>query len=92
MKVTVYFWGILGDYFGVPQTELELKSPATRQRLLDELGSRFGPRLPSQLWDHRENRFIPGVHLVGRNGDLDNPESPVVEGDEVNILMPIAGG
>lgn len=92
MKVTVHFLGILSDYFGTPRAELELETPATQQLLLDEIGHCFGSRLPSKLWDHQQNRFIPGVHLIGKNGDLDTPESPLAEGDEINILMPIAGG
>lgn len=92
MKVTVHFLGILGDYFGTPRADVDVGAPATRQGLLEELGRRFGSRLPEQLWDHHENCFIPGVHLIGRNGDLVSPESPLAEEDEVNILMPIAGG
>lgn len=92
MKVTVHFLGILSDYFQTPRAEVELASSATRQDLLAELGRIFGPNLPPKLWDHQGNRFIPGVHIIGKDGDLDHPESPLAEGDEVNILMPLAGG
>ncbi len=92
MKVTVHFLGILSDYFQTCRAELELAPSATRQDLLVALGRLFGPKLSPKLWDHQGNRFIPGVHLIGKNGDLDDPESPLAENDEVNILMPLAGG
>jgi len=92
MEITVHFLGILGDYFKTPKVQLELPSGATQRDLLKALGDRFGAKLPKRLWNHAEDRFVVGVHIAGKNGDLDEPDIQLCENDEINILLPIAGG
>jgi molybdopterin converting factor small subunit len=92
MEVTVNFLGILADYFKTPKAQLELPDKATVKDLLQALGKHFGGHLPKRLWDHTENRFVVGVHIAGKNGDLNDPDLFLAEGDEIHILMPIAGG
>jgi len=92
MEVTVNFLGILADYFKTPKTTLELSQGARLKDLLAALGQRFGEQLPEKLWNHRENRFVVGVHMAGKNGDLEDLEAELAEDEEIHILMPIAGG
>lgn len=92
MKITVHFLGILSDYFKTPKCQLELPSGATQKDLLRALGDRFGRQLPKRLWNHAQDRFVVGVHIAGKNGDLDQPDMPLCDEDEINILLPIAGG
>ena len=92
MKISVHFLGILSDYFKTPKCQLELPSGATQKDLLRALGDRFGRQLPGRLWNHAQDRFVVGVHIAGKNGDLDQPDMPLCDEDEINILLPIAGG
>jgi molybdopterin converting factor small subunit len=92
MKITVRFLGILSDYFRTPKVELQLPSEATQRDLLKALGNRFGKQLSKKLWNNAENRFLVGVHMAGKNGDIDDPDTPLSDNDEINILLPIAGG
>ncbi len=93
MRVRVRFFAGYRDLANTKQTEIELSAPATVERMLDALFSRY-PRLRPELLDeHSRVREYVAVLVNGRNvRDLMKGNTPIREGDEIALFPPVAGG
>ena len=91
MKVTVMFFGPLGEQAGQETVHFDLPKGSTYGDLLNEIGSRFGHKFHERIWDTQENVFKPGILIVGTGRDLDFFETLLIDGEEIKIV-PILGG
>ena len=91
MKVTVTFFGPLGEQAGQETTQFDLPQGGTYGDLLDEIGNRFGNKFHERIWDAKENVFKPGILIVGTGRDLDSRDTSLIDGEEIKIV-PILGG
>jgi molybdopterin converting factor small subunit len=92
MNVTVIFFGILKEKAGLETLELGLPDGATFGDLMREIGSRFGEKFPETAWDREANAFKPPIMTVGDGRDLESPDTPLIEGENIKIVAPLAGG
>jgi molybdopterin converting factor small subunit len=93
MMVRLRVFGVLSQYLGGIHQTVELPEGATLGDLLAEIGCRWGEQLPERLWDAEgAGRFRGPVILRAGGSDLHDVGAPLPEGQEVAILMPIAGG
>jgi molybdopterin converting factor subunit 1 len=81
MRVTLLYFGVLRDFFGVSDETLELMDGATVGGLLDLLR----PRTPG---DDRLWRSL----AVAVNREYSSPGLVLRDGDEVALLPPVSGG
>ena len=91
MRVTVMFFGPLGEQAGQETVQFDLPKGGTYGDLLDEIGNRFGQQFHERIWDAQENDFKAGILIVGTGRDLDSRETPLIDGEEIKIV-PILGG
>jgi molybdopterin converting factor small subunit len=92
MRVKTIFYGILSEWFGEKETELELPEGATYGRLLEELGLRFGNKMPQILWDHEQNNFSAPVLALGSNGSINSHDDALEENEQVTFMLKVGGG
>jgi len=92
MMVRLRVFGVLSQYVGGIHQAVDLPAGATLGDLLAEIGRRWGEQLPEQLWDHAAGRFRGAVILRAGGSDLHELGAPLPEGQEVAILVPMAGG
>lgn len=92
MKVKVSLLGIVGEYVGHPDLELEMVEGASVGDLLRELGDRYAERLPYDLWDPQKKAFSPMISVFLDGKDVSDENAPLKEGSEVILLSMIAGG
>lgn len=74
--------------------ELEMEAPPTAGALLDELSRQWGKAFDDQIVDD-EGRLLPGVIVLvnGRHiAHLNGRETPLSDGDAVDLFPPLAGG
>jgi molybdopterin converting factor small subunit len=93
VRVNVRLLGALGDQAGTAHVELDLPEGATYRQLLDRLAPTLEPKLASWAWDC-EKRSFGRQMMVTRNlsGDLRDESTVLTEGDEILVLLPLAGG
>ena len=91
MKVTVTFFGPLGEQTGEETVRFDLPKGATFGDLLDDIGDRFGNRFHERIWDPEAKIFKPGILIVGTGRDLDSRDTPLLDDEEIKIV-PILGG
>lgn len=91
MKVTVMFFGPLGEQVGEETVRVDLPKGSTYGDLLDEIGNRFGHKFHERIWDAQEKAFKPGILIVGTGRDLDSRDTSLNDGEEIKIV-PILGG
>ena len=91
MKVTVMFFGPLGEQAGQETVYFDLPKGSRYGDLLDEIGNRFGHQFHERIWDAQDNVFKPGILIVGTGRDLDSRDTSLNEGEEIKIV-PILGG
>ncbi len=92
MNVSALFHGILADFVGVKSAAFDLAPGSTYGDLLAEIGRRYGPNMPDQLWDHENNAFNAPVLAKGAEQDIASPEVPLRDGEEIKFFLMIAGG
>ena len=93
MHVTVSFLGLLRDHIGKPSLAVELPAGATYRHLLDAIGPTMEARCPHWTWDASKRSFSQRV-TVSRNlnTDLREETTCLADGDEILVLLPMAGG
>ncbi|MBW1708834.1 MAG: MoaD/ThiS family protein [Deltaproteobacteria bacterium] len=92
MNVSALFHGILADFVGVKTASFELASGSTYGDLLTEIGKRYSQSMPEQLWDQKENRFNAPILAKGTDREIESPEIPLEEGEEIKFFLMISGG
>ncbi len=92
MRVKAYFTGIVRRYTGVKEMEYELPDGARVGDLLLLIGREFAQRLPTNMWDVREERFHPMVKVGRKGAPFAEEDEELEDGEEVFILSRMAGG
>lgn len=84
--------GTLARYAGADSVTLELPDGARYGDLLDELGPRYCGGFPDNCWDKRTNEFRKPISAIGSRGDIESRDTPLVDNEEIHILIPVSGG
>jgi molybdopterin converting factor small subunit len=92
MRIRLSLLGILAEYTGFSNVEIELKGRATIKDLLNEVGDKFGDSFPPQVWDPERRAFSPTIGVFLDLKDVEDEDTPLKEGCEVILLPLIAGG
>ncbi len=92
MRVKVFFPGILADWIGERQIEVDLPEDGKLAELLTELKRLWLGKIPAQLWDEEKNNFKPTVWALRGKERVVNPQTPLKEGEEIIFILGIAGG
>lgn len=91
MKITAEFHGVLAEWVGTRSASFELPAGATYSDLMKEIGRRYRRNMPAQLWDTERNMFNK-VQAHGKDRTLASADTPLLEGEEIQFLLMIAGG
>ncbi len=91
MKVTIRFTGMLTQYTGRELTTYELPDGSRYQALMEAIGREYGQRLPSFHWD-KDHRTLLRVSALGKGRDLRSPDEPLIDGEEVVLIVLALGG
>src|SRR5271157_1261185 len=97
MNVRVRLYPPLNNAAGQSQVEFALDAGATVQVLIDKLVERFGDEVHRFLFDN-QGRIIPGwCAFINQRQPVyfNRPEAmrtPLADGDEIGILIALAGG
>jgi molybdopterin converting factor small subunit len=93
MRVTVSFLGTLRDQVGSPSVEVDLPEAATYRDLLDRVAPAMEAKLASWAWDRGKRSFSRQM-MVTRNlsADLRDEATVLADGDEILVILPLAGG
>lgn len=92
MKIKTIFYGILSEWAGEKEAEFDIPEGATYGRLLQEIGLRFGRKLPEILWDQVKNDFSAPVLAISSNGMINSHDSPLEEDEQVMFMLKVGGG
>ncbi len=92
MRVTAVFHGILSDWVGVSQEDVDLSQGGTLSDLMDQIGIRHGAKMPEQLWNDEHKMFHKAVWAMRGREKLANPAVMLREGDEIGFFLTLAGG
>ena len=92
MIVCLRVFGSLAHYLGGARIKVELPGGATLRDLMNLIDSRWGARIPAQLWDSEAKRFRGPVTVMLGGNDVQDEGTPLSEQDEVFVLLPLAGG
>jgi molybdopterin converting factor small subunit len=92
MKVTITFLGLLREYIGQETVVMDFCHGAVYGDLLREIDVRYGKRLPESLWDKQACQFMPGILSVGEGRDLEEKDTALKEGENISIVVHMAGG
>lgn len=93
MQVTVRFLGALRDTVGAPSLSVDLPENGTYRDVLDAIDETLAGRLPNWAWDPQGRTFSRRM-MVSRNGtaDLRDESTRLDNGDEILVVLPLAGG
>ncbi|MEK7847867.1 MAG: molybdopterin-dependent oxidoreductase, partial [Chloroflexota bacterium] len=92
MKITVSLVGILAEYAGSPDVQVELPDGATLADLHRALGRQPGVRFPPEVWAPASGHFTSYVRTFVGEEDVEDLSRPLSEGSRVLLLTMIAGG
>jgi molybdopterin converting factor small subunit len=93
VHVTVTFLGPLRDQVGTKSLVFDLPAGATYRDLLDSIAPSVETKLADWAWDSTKRSFSARM-MVTRNlsGDLRDETTALADGDEVLVVLPLAGG
>ena len=93
MNITVRFLGALQNQMGTSALPLELPEGGTFRDALDAVGPTVQERLPDWAWDPVGRCFSRRM-MISLNGTADLRDETVAlsEGDEILVVLPLAGG
>jgi molybdopterin converting factor small subunit len=91
MKITAEFHGILAEWVGTRSASFDLPAGATYSDLMEEIGLRYRRNMPDQLWN-KENKMFKKVQAQREGRVLASADTPLLEGEEIQFLLMIAGG
>jgi molybdopterin converting factor small subunit len=92
MRITAFFHGILSEWVGVSQAEIDLPEEGTFSDLLAEIRRTYGRNMPQQLWNEEQNAFHKAVWAMRGQEKLVDPAARLKNGEEVRFLLTLAGG
>jgi molybdopterin converting factor small subunit len=93
MRVSVRFLGMLRDQVGQKSLDVDLPEGASFDELMDAIAPALEHKVGDWAWDKENRRFSPRV-VVRRQDSRGTAVSdgPLVEGEEVVVFPPLAGG
>jgi molybdopterin converting factor small subunit len=91
IHVKVTFLGLLRDQMGVPYVELPLPSGAVMRELFDALAPHVEGKLGEWAWDRGKRDFTSRV-IISRGHSAGGREGALIDGEEIVVLPPMAGG
>jgi molybdopterin converting factor small subunit len=93
VQVTVRFLGPLRDQVGAETLVVDLPAAATYRSLLDDIAPTMKAKLSDWAWDYERRAFSRRM-MVSRNSsaDLRDETTLLADGDEILVLLPLAGG
>jgi len=93
VQVSVNLLGPLKDQVGESSLQVELPEGATYRDLLDEIGPLMEAKLADWAWDAKKRSFTRRM-MVSRNAtaDLRDESTCLADGDEIFLVLPLAGG
>jgi molybdopterin converting factor small subunit len=92
VHVTVKFLGSLRDQLGAKSLSVELPAAATYRSLLDTIAPTVGGKLVDWAWDPARRSFSARMLVMRNMSDLRSEETQLADGDEILVLLPLAGG
>ncbi len=93
MQVTLTFLGSLRAQVGSPTMSLEIAEEGTYRDVLDSIEETMRTRLESSLWDRDRRAFSRRIMvLLNGTSDLRDEGTVLSQGDEIVIVLPLAGG
>jgi len=90
--VTVKFLGPLRDQVGAQSLSVELPAAATYRTLLDNIAPTVGGKLVEWAWDPARRSFSTRMMVMRNMSDLRSEATQLADGDEILVLLPLAGG
>jgi len=92
MKVSVMFLGPLGAQIGKDAIEIELPDGSTYGVLMETIGRHYGDKFMDGIWDPEKNAFKGTVLTIGCGRDLQSPQTPLLQNEEIKFVPIFAGG
>jgi len=92
MRITAFFHGILFEWVGVLQAEIDLPEAGTLADLLAEIKRTYGHNMPEQLWNEEQRSFNEAVWAMRGKEKLVDPTTRLKNGEEVRFFLSVAGG
>jgi len=93
MQVTVRFLGALRDQTGKQSVVVELPAEATYRDLLDRIATEMESSLAGWAWDAKRRSFSHRtMALRNSSTQLREDSTSLADGDEIVVLVPLAGG
>jgi molybdopterin converting factor small subunit len=93
MRVSVSFLGILRDKIGQKTIEVDLPDGSDFEDLMAAIAPRMQEKVGTWAWDGKNQRFA-GRIVVSRQKAVKgaDPSAPLVDGEEILVFPPLAGG
>jgi molybdopterin converting factor small subunit len=92
MKRKALFHGILSEWVGISQAEIDVPDGGTFSDLLAEIRRTYGQNMPQQLWNKEQRTFNKAVWAMRGQEKLVDPATRLKNGEEVRFLLSLAGG
>ena len=92
MKIRVQFHGILSDWMGGSQAEVQLAEGGTFGDLLLEIKKGFSATMPPQLRNKDQETFNRALWAMRGKDRLNELNAGLKDGDEIQFFLSLAGG
>jgi molybdopterin converting factor small subunit len=93
MQVTVRFLGALRDQIGKQSVVVDLPAEATYRDLLDRIAIEMESSLAGWAWDATRRSFSHRTMALRNSSvQLREDSTSLADGDEIVVLVPLAGG
>lgn len=93
MRVSVGFLGILRDQLGTKSLDIELPDGATFADLMEAIAPVMEKSIGTWAWETEQRRFSPRVVVSRQKGvGRADPAAALVDGEEILVFPPLAGG
>ena len=92
VKVRLRFVGILQQYTGASDIELEMEDGATLRNVFGEIGKRWGDRFPPEFWDREGSVFSERITVQSDKRPIKDLELRMEDGECLVVVLPLAGG
>lgn len=92
MKINVSFIGVLSGYVGAEQAIFELPDGSSASDLMTAIGEKFRDNMSSSIWSGETNCFTGPVIFLKNDQLLTQDRLVLAEGDEIKMMLGLAGG
>lgn len=92
MKVKVLFQGILSEWAGGKEVEIDLPEDGKFSELISGLKRLLGGKMPGQVWDGEKESLNPSVWAMRGKERIVDLQTPLEDGEEIILILGIAGG